>query len=187
MSKSVTHERLAELPVALILDNVRSLYNVGAFFRTADAVCIETLYLSGYTGSPPNKEITKTALGAETTVAWERTPNPVATLQTLRGRGYELVAVETTESAVDLFTWQPSFPVCLLFGNEVEGTSPALLDLCETHVQIPMLGRKRSLNVATAGGVVLYELLRKYRYPVERAEPGSPVLVPTGDGPARSR
>ena len=103
MSKSVTHERLAELPVALILDNVRSLYNVGAFFRTADAVCIETLYLSGYTGSPPNKEITKTALGAEATVAWERTPDPVATLQTLRGRGYELVAVETTESAVDLF------------------------------------------------------------------------------------
>ena len=74
-----------------------------------------------------------------------------------------------------------------MFGNEVEGTSPALLDLCETHVQIPMLGRKRSLNVATAGGVVLYELLRKYRYPVERAELGAPLLVPTGDGPARSR
>ena len=138
MSKFLTYEGLAKLPVTLILDNVRSLYNVGAFFRTADAVCIETLYLSGYTGSPPNKEITKTALGAETTVAWEHTPDPAATLQTLRERGYELVAVETTESAVDLFKWQPSFPVCLLFGNEVEGISPALLDLCETHVQVPI-------------------------------------------------
>ncbi len=151
------------LPVAVLLDNVRSLYNVGAFFRTSDAVGLERLYLSGITGRPPKKEIAKTALGAEEQVAWEGVEDAVTLVDTLRARHYEIAAIETSTRAQDLFDWQPSFPVCVIFGHEVDGTRAELLERCDTHVRIPMLGLKHSLNVATAGGVVLYELLRKYR------------------------
>jgi 23S rRNA (guanosine2251-2'-O)-methyltransferase len=151
------------LPVAVLLDNVRSLYNVGAFFRTADAAGLEKLYLGGITGRPPKNAISKTALGADETVAWEHTWEPCAAAHDLRRRGYELAAVETTVHAVDLFDWIPRFPVCVIFGHEVEGIRPELSSLADTHVRVPMLGTKHSLNVATAGGVVIYELLRKYR------------------------
>ena len=151
------------LPVAILLDNVRSLYNVGSFFRTADAAGIEKLYLCGITGTPPKRAISKTALGSEETVRWEHAWEPMPVLQALRARNYEIAAIETSVHAVDLFEWQPRFPVCLLFGHEVEGIRPELSALADAHVRIPMLGGKHSLNVATAGGVVAYELLRKYR------------------------
>jgi 23S rRNA (guanosine2251-2'-O)-methyltransferase len=154
---------MASLPVSVLLDNVRSLYNVGAFFRTADAVRLEKLYLGGITGRPPQRAIAKTALGAEDTVPWEHTGDPVALIPTVRARGYEIAAVETALHAVDLFDWTPRFPVCLIFGHEVEGIRREVSELSDTHVRIPMLGSKHSLNVATAGGVVIYELLRKYR------------------------
>jgi 23S rRNA (guanosine2251-2'-O)-methyltransferase len=157
------YDRIPALPVAVLLDNVRSLYNVGAFFRTADAAALEKLYLCGITGHPPKRAIVKTALGAEESVAWEHSWEPVPLLREMRARGYETAAVETTVHAVDLFDWQPRFPVCIVFGHEVEGIRPELSALCDTHVRIPMLGSKHSLNVATAGGVVIYELLRKYR------------------------
>jgi len=150
------------LPVSALLDNLRSLYNVGAFFRTADAVGVEKLYLSGLTAAPPHRGIAKTALGADETVPWERCDDPLSVIDHLRARGCEIAAIETTPGAVDLFEWQPRFPVCVVFGHEVDGVRPALLERCDRHVRIPMLGRKRSLNVATAGGVVLYELLRKH-------------------------
>jgi len=154
--------------VTVILDNVRSLYNVGSFFRTADAAGIEMLFLCGITGRPPSRQITKTALGAEEAVRWEDCEAPALLVAQLRARGYEIAAVETSLRAVDLFDWQPRFPVCVIFGHEVEGLGRELLDLCDTRVRIPMLGIKHSLNVATAGGVVLYELLRKYRRLVEK-------------------
>ena len=157
------YERLTRLPVAVLLDNVRSLYNVGAFFRTADATAIEKIYLCGITGRPPEKQISKTALGADETVPWEHTREPLETIRGLRARGYEIAAVETSVHAVDLFDWTPRFPVCIAFGHEVDGLQAEILALCDTHVRIPMLGTKHSLNVATAGGVLLYELLRKYR------------------------
>jgi 23S rRNA (guanosine2251-2'-O)-methyltransferase len=157
------YDNICRLPVAVLLDNVRSLYNVGAFFRTADAAGIEKLYLCGITGRPPKHAIAKTALGAEESVAWEHAWDAAPLLETLRGRGYELAAIETTVHAVDLFDWRPRFPVCLVFGHEVEGIRPEISSLCDTHVRIPMLGAKHSLNVATAGGVTIYELLRKYR------------------------
>ena len=153
----------AALPVAVLLDNVRSLYNVGAFFRTADAAGLEKLYLAGITGSPPNNGIAKTALGAEETVSWEQAPESMDIVKRLRGRGYEIAAIETSVHAVDLFDWRPKFPVCVVFGHEVEGIRPEISAACDTHIRIPMLGAKHSLNVATAGGVVIYELLRKYR------------------------
>ena len=157
------YEAMARMPVAVLLDNVRSLYNVGAFFRTADAVALEKLYLCGITGRPPKSGISKTALGAEETVAWEHHQDAARTLGKLRDAGYELAVIETSLRAVDLFDWQPRFPVCVIFGHEVEGVQPELAERCDTHVRIPMLGRKHSLNVSTSGGVVLYELLRKWR------------------------
>ena len=149
------------MPVHVALVDIRSLYNVGAFFRTCDAAGVQELHLCGITGTPPSREIHKTALGAEETVRWSRS-EPVPLTRSLRETGYELAAVETSLHAVDLFDWQPRFPVCLFFGNEVEGLSAEVSEACDTHVRIPMLGLKHSLNVATAGGVVLYELLRKY-------------------------
>jgi tRNA G18 (ribose-2'-O)-methylase SpoU len=152
------------LPVSILLDNVRSMYNVGAFFRTADGARIERLYLSGITARPPKKQLSKTALGAEERVSWQPSEDALGTVRALHSFGYEIAAIETSVHAVDLFDWQPRFPVCVLFGHEVEGLPGALLDLCDTHVRIPMLGLKHSLNVASAGAIVMYELLRKYRH-----------------------
>jgi 23S rRNA (guanosine2251-2'-O)-methyltransferase len=157
------YDAIARLPVSVLLDDVRSLYNVGAFFRTADAAGVEKLYLCGITGRPPKRGIAKTALGAEESVAWEHAWDPLPALEALRGRGYEIAAIETSVHAVDLFDWRPRFPVCLVFGHEVEGIRAEISSFCDTHVRIPMLGAKHSLNVATAGGVAIYELLRKYR------------------------
>jgi 23S rRNA (guanosine2251-2'-O)-methyltransferase len=151
------------LPVSLLLANVRSMYNVGAFFRTADGAGIERIFLSGIPARPPKKAIAKTALGAEDRVAWQSVADPVEGMRALRSQGYEIAAVETSTRAVDLFDWAPRFPTCVLFGHEVDGLGQELLELCDTHVRIPMLGLKHSLNVASAGAVVMYELLRKFR------------------------
>ena len=172
-SLASAYQGIDRLPVSVILDNVRSLYNVGSFFRTADAAGIETLILSGITGRPPSRQIAKTALGAEEAVRWEGRDQPAQIVGQMRARGYEIAAIETSLRAVDLFDWQPHFPLCVIFGHEVEGLGPELLDLCDTHVRIPMLGIKHSLNVATAGGVVLYELLRKYRRLSDKGRSGA--------------
>lgn len=151
------------LPVSILLDNVRSMYNVGAFFRTADGAGIERLLLSGITARPPKNQIRKTALGAEDRVRWEPVDDAAARIRQLCAEGYEIAAIETSERAVDIFDWVPRFPTCVLFGHEVDGLPLRLLELCDTHVRIPMLGLKHSLNVASAGAIVMYELLRKYR------------------------
>jgi len=166
------YEKIPSIPVSVLLDNVRSMYNVGAFFRTADAAGCEKLYLSGITGRPPKRAITKTALGSEETVPWQYDPEAIPRITELQAGGYEIAAIETSTRAVDLFDWRPNFPVCLVFGHETDGLSSDLLALCDTHVRIPMLGRKHSLNVATAGGIVIYELLRKYRRLLESATIG---------------
>ncbi|HEX4134652.1 MAG TPA: TrmH family RNA methyltransferase [Bryobacteraceae bacterium] len=160
---AATWEGVRPLPACVLLENVRSLYNVGAFFRTADAVSLEKLYLTGITGYPPQSMIAKTALGAEETVPWQHDRETVRTIETLRSANYEIAAIETSAHAIDLFEWQPRFPVCVLFGHETDGLTPEAAALADTHIRIPMLGRKHSLNVASAGAAVLYELLRKYR------------------------
>jgi 23S rRNA (guanosine2251-2'-O)-methyltransferase len=141
---------------------VRSLYNVGSFFRTADAVGVERLILAGITGHPPSRQITKTALGAEAYVPWDWVPGARPRVDELSSAGYQIAVIETGPVGVDLFRWRPAFPVCLVFGHEVEGVRPSLVDAADVVVRIPMRGTKRSLNVATAGGVVLFELLRKH-------------------------
>ncbi len=157
------YDGFGALPVSLLLDNVRSMYNVGSFFRTADAAGLERIYLCGITARPPKRAISKTALGAEESVPWEYCWQPEPLIEAARARGCEIAAIETSLHAVDLFDWVPRFPVCLVFGHEVEGIRPEISEMADTHVRIPMLGVKHSLNVATAGGVAVYELLRKYR------------------------
>jgi tRNA G18 (ribose-2'-O)-methylase SpoU len=154
------------LPVVVILDNVRSLYNTGAFFRTADGCAVEKLVLCGITprpdqGARQRRAIAKTALGAELSVPWDYVPDTAAAIAAAAGAGYHVAAVENSAQAIDLYEWIPSWPVCLVFGHETDGVTPELARGIDTHVRIPMLGEKRSLNVATAAGVVLYELLRQ--------------------------
>lgn len=160
---ATSYDGIQQLPVSLILENLRSAYNVGSFFRTADAVRAEKLMLCGITSTPPHSGVLKTALGAESTVRWEHVEEAATAAKGERERGCELAVIETSVRSVDLFDWVPAFPVCLIFGNEKDGVSADLAEQADTHVRIPMLGFKHSLNVATAGGVVLYELLRKYR------------------------
>jgi len=155
--------------VVVLLDNIRSLYNTGSILRSADASGVERVVLCGITPRPDQggrqrRAIAKTALGAEDSVPWEYQPDAHAALQSLATAGYHIVAVETSPEAVNLFEWTPRWPVCLVFGHEVDGVSSALAAHVETVIRIPMLGEKRSLNVATAAGVVLYELLRLRLY-----------------------
>ncbi len=163
------YDEIARLPVAVLLDNVRSLYNVGSLFRTADAASAERLILTGITGRPPHRGIAKTALGAEEAVPWEARESGLETARACRQRGYEIACLETSLRSVDLYDWAPRFPVLLVLGNEVDGLGAELLEMSDTHVRIPMLGMKHSLNVATAAGIALYELLRKYRVLLEKS------------------
>lgn len=154
---------MPSLPVSVVLHQVRSLYNVGAFFRTADGAGVREVILSGITARPPRKEIAKTALGAEDTVPWDAVDDLLVWMEAFATAGGQLAAIETTSEALDLYDWEPAWPVAVLFGHEVDGLPPEVLARCHVHVRIPMQGAKGSLNVATAGGVVLYELLRKHR------------------------
>ncbi len=160
---SEPYDAIHHFPVTVLLDNLRSAFNVGSFFRTADAASIERLLLCGITCCPPHKGVLKTSLGAENTVPWEQQESSIEAASSMRARGYELAVIETGPRSIDLFDWEPRFPVCVIFGNELDGVGSGLLALCDTYVRIPMLGLKHSLNVSTAGGIVVYELLRKYR------------------------
>lgn len=151
-----------ELPATVLLDGIRSAYNIGAFFRTADAAGIRRVYLRG-TAAWARPRIAKTALGAEDRVPHEMCGGADETIARIREEAVEIAAIETSAGAVDLFEWQPRTPVCVAFGGEVDGISPEILRQCDTRVRIPMLGLKHSLNVSVAGGVVLFELLRKMR------------------------
>ena len=150
---------------------MRSLYNVGAFFRTADAVGLSRLYLSGFTGAPPSRQIAKTALGSEQSVPWARV-DPLAIIDERRRAGWETAAIETIDDAIDLFEWQPQFPVLVVFGHEVEGLPADIVQRCDTRIRIPMVGTKLSLKVTTAGGGVLYELFRRMRAPGKSCDAG---------------
>ncbi len=168
---SASYDGVRSLPVSVLLDSVRSLYNVGAFFRTLEAAGGAHLYLAGISASPPHARLSKTALGADEVVPWTRLDDVPQSIRRLQAEGVTVAAVETSPRAVDLYDWRPRFPVCLVFGHEVDGLGRDVLDACDVAVRIPMLGRKHSLNVATAGGIVVYELLRQYR-DLQRAQSG---------------
>ncbi|MCS7252964.1 MAG: RNA methyltransferase [Armatimonadota bacterium] len=151
------------LPICVILDSIRSLYNVGAIFRISDGAGIRKLYLCGITGCPPDPEIEKTALGATLSVFWEYHQDVAFIIASLREQGWKVVALERTYESLPYTAFpKEAFPVCLVVGNEVDGVSDAALKLCDFAIEIPQLGWKRSLNVAVAYGIAVYELVRKW-------------------------
>ncbi|OLY92585.1 RNA methyltransferase [Cnuella takakiae] len=149
-----------KLPIIAVLENVRSAYNVGSFFRTADAFRLEGIYLVGYTAFPPHKEIKKTALGAEDTVHWKHFKTTAEALEDLRGLSYAIFAIEQAEGSQQLQHFEGGEKVAVVFGNEVTGVEQDTIKACDGCIEIPQLGMKHSLNVATAGGIVLWELVR---------------------------
>jgi len=138
--------------------NIRSLWNVGAFFRTCDGLAVEHLYLTGYTGHPPRIEITKTAIGAEHTIPCEHARDPLPIIEQLKKDGWQIVSLELSDRSVDIATFVPSDKVCLIVGHELEGVPEAMMNLSDAVVQIPMLGEKESLNVSVAAGIALHHL-----------------------------
>ena len=151
-----------KLSITVLLDNVRSLHNVGSVFRTADAFRIEKIFLAGITGTPPHREIHKTALGATESVDWEYGEDPFRVAQKLKSENYEILVVEqTTESkALHEFQIRKDQKYCLVFGNEVNGVSEKVVELADHAIEIPQMGTKHSLNVSVAAGIVLWELVR---------------------------
>lgn len=161
---------VARLPFTVLVDNVRSLWNVGSIFRTADACGVEKLLLTGITGCPPQARIAKTALGAEEAVAWDYRADPLEALEEICAKGVTPVAIETSTQAVSIDQVDWPAHLCLVVGNEVAGVTPPLLDACPCHVSIPMLGVKESFNVAVAFGIAAYHAARSLRL---RAEEGA--------------
>lgn len=158
-------QKAEKTPLLIVLDNVRSLYNVGAVFRTADAFLCAGICLCGITACPPNKEIYKTALGAEETVAWSHFAQTNDALLQARERGYQIIAVEQTTHSMALqdFAVQANVGYALVFGHEVKGVSDEVLQMCDACVEIPQFGAKHSLNISVSAGVVLWEFSKKMR------------------------
>jgi tRNA G18 (ribose-2'-O)-methylase SpoU len=147
--------------VCVVLDNVRSLHNVGSVFRTADAFRLETLWLCGVTGTPPNKEIEKTALGATSTVKWNYEKNTADAIKKLREDGYSIFSVEQTKGSTMLHqVKERPQKTALIFGNEIYGVEQEIIDQSDGVIEIPQLGSKHSLNISVSAGIVLWELLR---------------------------
>ncbi len=145
----------------LVLDNVRSRFNVGSIFRTADGAGIDKIYLGGITPAPPHSRIAKVALGAEKFVAFESVTTTWRILKKLKDGGYNIVALEQTKKSINYSEYKPKFPVALVLGNEVKGLSKDILKYCDNFIEIPMKGKKESLNVSVAGGIVAYEISRQ--------------------------
>jgi tRNA G18 (ribose-2'-O)-methylase SpoU len=163
--KSVAEFKSSEKnPVIVVLDNVRSMHNVGSVFRTADAFLIEAIFLCGYTPQPPHRDINKTALGATETVDWIHYPNAVSAVTALKEKGYKIYAVEQTENSISLekLIIQTNEKIAFIFGNEVEGVNENLLPLCAGCIEIPQQGSKHSLNISVAAAIVLWEAAKTF-------------------------
>ena len=156
---------MEKLPVVVVLDNVRSAQNVGAFFRTGDAFAVEKIALCGITATPPSREIHKSSLGAEFTVAWEYFKTTVEAVEMLKSQGYTVLAIEQVEGAVmlDSLTVDRSKKYALIFGNEVSGVDQAVVDMCDGAIEIPQVGTKHSINVSVCGGVVIWKFFESLR------------------------
>ncbi len=170
--KKLTHDEIAsnrstlenlhqvkKLPVFVVLDSIRSNYNVGSIFRTSDGAMIEKLYLCGYTPHPPKKEILKTALGSTDSVDWEYVKDPKEVVIKLKEDGVRICALELTDKSKNYYeVLQNDLPLCIIVGNEITGVSQELINLCDYSIEIPQYGIKQSLNVAVAYGIAIYEL-----------------------------
>jgi len=151
-----------KIPVIAVLENIRSAYNVGSVFRTADAFLLQAIYIIGYTATPPHKEIKKTALGAEETVSWKYFKTAAAAIEDLKNNGYTIYAIEQAQGSIQLHRMKVNEgnKIAVVFGNEVSGVEEDTIAACQGCIEIPQLGMKHSLNIATAAGVVLWELVR---------------------------
>ncbi|MCW3086340.1 MAG: TrmH family tRNA/rRNA methyltransferase [Bacteroidetes bacterium] len=155
----------AKTPIVIVLDNVRSLNNVGSVFRTGDAFLIEAVYLCGITGQPPHKEIQKTALGATESVAWKYFENTIDAVHALIADGYLVYAIEQAESAIMLNNFMPAKrqKIAIIFGNEVKGVQQEVIDASTDVIEIPQVGTKHSLNIAVSVGIVMWDLYLKIK------------------------
>ncbi len=154
-------EKAEKIPIIIVLDNIRSLSNVGAFFRTADAFRIEALYLCGITACPPHREIHKTALGADETVSWRYFATTEEACQALKNENYRIFAVEQVENSVPLQRFVFSPQTAYIFGNEVEGVSEEALAYCDDAIELPQEGTKHSINVSVCAGIVMWRIFEQ--------------------------
>jgi tRNA G18 (ribose-2'-O)-methylase SpoU len=155
-------KQATKTPVIAVLDNIRSMHNVGSVFRTADAFLIEAVFLCGYTPQPPHRDINKTALGATESVDWIYFDNTTSAVAELKNQGYIVFAVEQTEGSISLekISSNQYERLAVVFGNEVEGVNDEVLSMVEGCIEIPQMGMKHSLNISVAAGIVLWELVR---------------------------
>ena len=160
--KSVAEFRQSDkIPVIAVLENIRSAYNVGSVFRTADAFLLEGIFICGYSAFPPHKEIKKTALGAEETVHWKHFKNSKEAIEELRTEGYKIFAVEQAAGSIKLNRFTAGIEkLAVVFGNEVTGVEQSTIEMADGCIEIPQLGMKHSLNISVAAGIVLWELIR---------------------------
>lgn len=156
-------KKAEKTPIIVVLDDIRSLHNIGSFFRTCDAFLIEKIYLCGITATPPNKEIHKTALGATETVAWEYEKEVMQVVARLKNENVKIISVEQVEGSVMLnnFTVETYEKYALFFGNEVKGVNQQVIDSSDAVIEIPQLGTKHSLNVSVSGGIVIWDIFQK--------------------------
>ena len=154
-----------KLPIVVVLDNVRSMHNIGSIFRTSDGFAIEGIYLCGITASPPHREIEKTALGATQSIDWIYSPNIIETIKELKEEGYTIIAVEQAEDSVMLNDFKPANTVkyALIFGNEVNGVSNEVMQLIDSCIEIPQFGTKHSFNIVVSAGIVLWDFFAKLK------------------------
>lgn len=152
-----------KLPLVMVLDNIRSLHNVGSVLRTADAFRVEKVYMCGITAVPPSPEIHKTALGAEDSVAWEYAESTLSVVEQLKSAGYTILAVEQVEGSETLgkYSFAPGQRYALVMGNEVKGVQQQVVDACHQALEIPQYGTKHSLNVSVTAGIVMWEIARQ--------------------------
>lgn len=174
--KKLSHDEIAEnrltidsmhkadkLPVYVLLNSIRSSYNVGSIFRTSDGAMISKLFLCGYTPHPPKKEVLKTALGSQESVDWEYVQDPIEVVKELKSKGIKICALEQTDNSIPHNSvLADDMPLCLIVGNEITGVSQDLIDLCDFSIEIPQYGIKQSLNVAVAYGISIFELRKIY-------------------------
>lgn len=155
-------KEVQKLPIIVVLDNIRSLNNIGSVFRTSDAFLLEKIYLCGVTAQPPHRDIHKTALGATESVEWEYIEDTIECVEKLQKEGYHCLAIEQAENSLMLNQFDSSKheKIAVIFGNEVKGVQQEVIDKCDNCIEIPQLGTKHSLNISVSAGVVLWELFR---------------------------
>lgn len=156
------YKKIKKNPVVIVLDNIRSLNNVGSVFRTADAFRIESIFLCGITACPPHREIQKTALGATESVEWKYFSSTIDAIKHLKSNNYKIFAVEQTEGSIMLNNFQEKSKSAYIFGNEITGVDEKALDLCDGAIEIPQEGTKHSLNISVCAGIIMWKLFEQY-------------------------